>query len=345
MIHQGNLRPAEHGDTRAPVEADRCCCIHLGMPKTATTCMQLHLFARHSQIAYLGKFPRQKDKFPCPAVQALNRRLSGQIGPGVRRCRAGIAQVLSPTTIGEKVPVWSMEGLTAGGAVRKRRQARTFQRVFDDCKVVIFVRQPAKFMESMYFQNLKGFQKPNRKPPGWGHRFGKLPSYFSLEQWLDVMWHTPRKGAFGHLLCAETADVYADVFGRDRVRVFVFERLAREPDAAIAELCEFVGIDAPEGIALLKGKRENDRWTDTQIERLKQISRCRERSARFRTGNRKLRNELLGFDPRGQADQAPKARAAIPAAWQERINRFARDDHRRLIDHWGLPLEQFGYPL
>jgi hypothetical protein len=307
--------------------------------------MQQHLFAGHSQIAYLGKFPRQNNKFPCKAIQALNARLIGQIAPQVRRCRTMVSELISPAILRGQVPLWSKEGLTAGGAARKQRQARTFQRVVGDCKVLIFVRRPVKFMESMYFQNLKGFQKPNRKPPGWGRSFGKLPKYFTIEQWLDVMWNLPRKGAFGHLLCAETADAYANIFGKDRVRVFVFERLVKDPDAAIADLCEFVGVDAAEGVTLLKGKRENDRWTDTQIERLKQIEQSRVQSVLFRRGTRKVRNKLLGFDPHTADDSAPKARAPIPAAWQDQIAQFAREDHRRLVDEWDLPLEEHDYPL
>jgi hypothetical protein len=307
--------------------------------------MQQHLFAKHSQIAYLGKYPRQNNKFPCKAVQALNARLLGQVAPRVRRCRVMVSELVSPAMLAGRVPLWSKEGLTAGGAARKQRQARTFQRVMGDCRIVIFVREPMKFMESMYFQNLKGFQKPNRKPPAWGHHFGKLPRYFTIEQWLDVMWSLPRKGAFGHLLCAETADAYAEVFGKERVRVFAFERLARDPDAAIGELCAFIGIDPEEGLVLLKGKRANDRWTDTQIERLKQIERSRVRSILFRRGNRKVRNKLLAFDPRGEPGSGPKARAEVSPAWQQRIIEFARDDHRRLVAEWGLPLEQYGYPL
>jgi len=159
------------------------------------------------------------------------------------------------------------------------------------------------------------------------------------------MWALPQKGAIGHLLCAETAEIYEDVFGRERVRVFVFEQFAEDPNATVRQLCRFMGVNPEEGIELLQGKRENERWTAAQIERLKKNQESLLRSILFRHGTSRIRNRMLGFGPERTDDGAPKARAPIPAQWKERILQFARQENRKLAEEWGLPLEKYGYSL
>ena len=323
-------------------------CLHLGMPKTATTCIQRHLFARHSQIEYLGKYPgngSKRRKFPHSAIQAMNELLlRGNHPRATRHCRRQLAKLLSPALAEGRVPVWSREGNTAGHSELKRKQARFFRRTFGSCKVLIFVRHPLKFIESMYFQNLKGFNKPDRAAPAWADRFGPPPRYFDIEAWLEAMWSLPNKGAFGHMLCAETSDAYAVEFGRENVRMFLFEQFAENPPAVIRPTCRFLGIDAEEGIQLLDGKRANDRWSVEQIERLKAIERSPSQSFLFRQGTWQVRQRMLGLDNRDTASDVPKARAEISPSWRERVLEFVRDDHRRLADDWGLPLSQYEYP-
>ncbi len=345
MIHCGNAGRTDERDLRPRLGAERFCCLHLGMPKTATTCMQQHLFAKHSQIAYLGKYERQGNLYPSRAARTLHAHLVGRRAAGIPRCRTLVSRFITRAVAAGRVPLFSKEGLTAGGSSHKRKQARLFRDLLGDCKAMIIVRRPLDFVESMYFQNLKGFQKPSRKLGPWAARFGEAPKYFSIEQWFDAMWSLPQKGAFGHLLCAETAEAYAEVFGRDRVRVFLFEQLVRDTDAVIADLCEFIGIDAEEGVGLLQGRRANHRWSERQVGRLKQIERSPMRRTLYRRGPKVVRNRLLALDCKAEPGTQPKARAAIPPAWQERILQYARDDHRRLAQHWGLPLDQYGYSV
>jgi hypothetical protein len=345
MIHCGNAGRTDERDVRPRLGAERFCCLHLGMRKTASTCIQRNLFAKHSQIAYLGKYDGQDNLYPSRAARTLHAHLVGRRAPSIPRCRALVSRFVSRAVDAGRVPVFSREGLTAGGSSHKRKQARLFRELVGDCKAMIVVRRPLDFVESMYFQDLKGFQKLNRKLGPWAARLGEAPRYFSIEQWLGAMWSLPKKGAFGHLLCAETADAYADVFGRDRVRVFLFEQLVQDTDGVIADLCEFIGIDAEEGVGLLQGRRANDRWTELQIRRLKQIERSPMRRTLYRRGPKVVRDRLLALDGKAEPGAQRKAQAAIPAAWQERIVQYARDDHRRLAQHWGLPLDQYGYSL
>jgi hypothetical protein len=316
------------------------------MPKTATTCLQMHLFPRHSQIEYLGKVFESGPPggtFPHPAVQALHAHVTGKgVAPRENRCRRRLARLIRPALAEGRVPLWSREGNTFGPPRLKQQQAGLLRRMLGPCKVVIFVRHPLKFIESMYFQVLKGFQMPKLGHKAVRTRIGEAPRYFDIQTWLDVIWGFPQKGPISHLRCADTADTYAAEFGRGNVRLLMFEHFVENPPEVIRSLCRFMGIDGDEAVALMDGKRENDRWTVEQIERLKAIERSPQESLRFRQGTWPDRQRMLGLDG-PQKTSAAKARAPIPPVWQERILQFARQDHWRLADEWGLPLARYGY--
>jgi len=46
-------------------------CIHVGLPKTATSLLQASLFPHHPQIEYLGKFYEGRSRFRDSAVRAI----------------------------------------------------------------------------------------------------------------------------------------------------------------------------------------------------------------------------------------------------------------------------------
>ena len=95
----------------------------------------------------------------------------------------------------------------------------------------------------------------------------------------------------------------------------------------------------------MEGKRENDRWSVEQIERLKALESSPEDVRAFRGGEESVRQRLLGLDEKNVSRGGPKARQEVPPDWLARIQGYVRDDHRRLADSWGLPLEQYGYSL
>ena len=322
-------------------------CLHLGMPKTATTCIQQHLFARHSQIEYLGKLltsPHSGNEYLHAAVRAMNAHLTGNgDAPPEGRCRRQLGRLVRPALAAGRVPVWSREGNTFGSRRQKERQAGLLRRMWGPSRVLIFIRHPLTFVESIYFQKLKSFQMLKPAHAALTDRVGELPRYFDIETWLEVMWSLPPKGAMTHLLCADTANAYAAEFGRQNVHLFLFEQFAEDPPEVIRSMCRFIGIDAEEGVALLDGQRANDRWTVEQIERLKAIEGSPSESLRFRQGTWRDRRRMLGLEGPVPTAGTPRARAEIPPMWQERILQFAREDHRRLVDEWGLPLERYGY--
>lgn len=316
--------------------------LHVGLPKTATTLMQSALFPEHPQVEYLGTWHtrqyRRFDKFQNAVVQtavaaADNRRSSPQ---ELDRCRAAIDQQLTPARAAGKVPVFSWETLMDCRPDVRERRAANWARTFGPCRVMITIRNPLSFVESMYFQLLRA-----ENVGGAARRFGG-PRYRGVDQWLDKAWDSRRMVPKTFLQYAETAEMYARIFGRGAVGVFVFEEFTANPDRYVRAMSQFLGIDGAAAAKLLQGQRRGDRWTEGQIETLKRVSRSPWQSIRFRLADNKRRRAMLGITAAPPADE-PKARADFGSKWRKKIEDFTRPGNRLLAQEWGLSLTEHGY--
>ncbi|NQT18017.1 MAG: sulfotransferase [Planctomycetes bacterium] len=321
------------------------CCIHVGLPKTATTMLQDHLFARHSGVEYLGtyhvKAKRKYNKCRDKAVQEIIDQLihRGRSCPDLARCRHLFAQSVVPAMEAGRVPLWSWESLGLSRFNVRQARAENLRAVFEECKVVIALRNPLRLVESVYFQNLRATNV------GGKYRYGRGPRYLTIDRWLEQSWTATGKAPLSHLDYAATVDLFARTFGKESVGVFLFEELVEDNAAFIESLCRFIGIDPQEGIDLAAERRGADRWTVEQIERLKRAQGSLFRSTAFRFVSRRRRREMMGFLPDGTAPGGERARAPISERWQERIVERTREGNQRLVEQWGLPMEKFGYPL
>ena len=331
MIRQSSTQPS--------------CCIHIGLPKTATTMLQDHLFVRHSQVEYLGTYhQRAKQQYrQCrdEAVQEIIDQLihQGRSRPDLPRCRHLFAESVAPALEAGRVPLWSWESLGLNHLKTREQRAKNLRAVFEPCKALIALRHPVRLVESVYFQTLRATNVARKS------RFGRGPRYLTIDQWLERSWTTSAKAPLSHLDYAATIDLFARVFGKESVGVFLFEDLARDSTAFIESVCRFIGIDSQEGVKLAADKRARNRTTVQEIERLKQVQGSFFQSMVFRFAARGKRRRMLGLRARGGAPDGERARAPVPQRWQERIAEKTREGNRRLIEEWGLPMEKYDYPL
>ena len=316
--------------------------LHVGLPKTATTLLQSSLFPVHSQVEYLGTWHtreyRRFSKFQNAVVQSAvaaadNRRAPEQ---ELDRCRQAIDEQLAPARAAGKIPVFSWETLMDCRPDVREQRAVNWARAFGPCRVMITVRNPLSFVESMYFQLLRA-----ENVGGASRRFGG-PRYRTVDQWLDKAWDSRRMVPKTFLQYAETAQMYARIFGRESVGVFVFEEFPADPDRYIHSICRFLGIDGDESARLVRGQRKGDRWTEGQIAALKRVSRSPWQSLKFRLADRKRRREMLGITFAPPQDE-PKAHAEFGTAWRKRIEDFTRPGNQILVNEWGLSLADHGY--
>jgi hypothetical protein len=313
--------------------------IHLGLPKTASTSIRFNLFAKHSQIHYLGKF------------------IGGELPPAIRPIilerwtiqpktftpddihAKGIKEQLAYATKNNLTPVLSMESLAGGPRWKKKLQARRFKAFFGNCQVILFVREPNSFLKSFYVQMLRNFQeRPSGQRPGWMNPLGNPPRCFDINEWMQVVWGR-KNSPKNYITYAGTAKIYANVFGKENVKIFIFEEFIRNPEAFITKLCDTIGINPEEGFALVEGKRSNERLTTDYILRLQKIEQSELLTEQFLKASQNERRQMLG----SENQPGEKINPQLSEKWLRKINAVGDKQNRYLVKEWGLPLADYGY--
>lgn len=328
----------------APGGPEQVCCLHIGLPKTATKTLQMQLFARHSQVEYLGTYTgsrRQYRQCRDAQVEGIMAELIWDFRdrPDFARASKLFAQAVRPAMDAGRLPVWSWESLVEDRHEVQRQRAENLKTVFGDAKIIVGIRHPVRLVESLYLQLLK------RDNVGARASFRRGVWYLPIDKWLARQWgrggHPPKS----QLEYARAIEIFADVFGDDRMGIFLFEQLVADPADYVRSICGFLEIDAAEGVAHTRDKRENARWVQEQLDRLQRIQQSPVLSTAFRFADKKTRRQMLGIPRRGPAPEGPPARAEMSDLWRERIEEKSREGNRRLAQRWNVPLAKYGYPL
>jgi hypothetical protein len=259
--------------------------------------------------------------------------------PDLALARRVFDQSVRPALDAGLLPVWSWESLVENRHEVQRQRAENLKAVFGDCKILVGIRHPVRLVESLYLQLLK------RDNVGMKASFRRGIWYQPINKWLDHHWERAGGPPTAQLEYAEAIEIFADVFGEDRMGIFVYEQLAADPAEYIRSICRFLDIDAEQGVTHALGKRENARWSQRQIERIQEIQRSPVQSMAFRFANKKARRFMLGIRDGGKPIEGPPARAEISDGWRERIEDKTRQANQRLVQRWNLPLAEYGYPL
>lgn len=320
--------------------------LHLGMPKTATTMLQQCLFAEHPQVDYLGNY-KGRPEINCHQTARFIKKTKNPNAVVSTNLINAVHDELQLKRRSNKTLVISKEGLTAGSLEKRRWQAIRFREAFGECHILITTREPLSFIEALYFQQLKGFHRNRMNYRVLRKRYGLPPCYFDINSWLDTLAAMPCCGGLAHLEFADTAEIYSDVFGRENVHVVPYELLKRDADKFVCEVARAAGINAGNAIQLCQGQSLNVRWSEKNIEKLKQVEKTFLERWRYRfSGHRPIvLNRMIGVSGHPAADTSPKAKATISPQWVERITEIGRHQTRKILGKWDLPLVEFNYPV
>lgn len=314
-------------------------CIHIGLPKAASTTLQRHLFADHSKLEFLGK-GWGPTAYRTPTIEGIIKNLPHpQSDRTLDEWKQSVEEVSRPGLVAGRLTVASREGLCFGGYERQERLAQNIERVFGPSKIIFVARHPLRLLESEYLQRLGG---NNLK---YARDRRRLTGYFTVDDWLSWNWNKKTKGRFSLLLSQQILEAHVAVFGRANVGVFLFEQLQRDPEAFIAGICDFMGVDPVEGVHLSAAKHAHRRLAASSVERLKGVYRSPWRRFRFRRSSKKEREKMLGISGLKVPTKGEKASVELPTVWKDRIEDFAREECRYLRREWGLPVDELGYPL
>ncbi len=324
-------RPTLDGEGNSPY--DQVLNFHAGLPKTATSFLQARYFPCHEQIVYLGKNHHDRG-FLAPEIQKF---VVETLRQRVFECDVAVARQLfdehvRPLMGRQKAIVLSMEDGTHGTRRRRRAKIRNLRAACGPCRLLITMRNPLDYVQSMYFQTIK------RVNTGPHHRRVK-PWLPELETWLEERWNRDERGELSHLDYADYIADWQDAFGPDSVGILLFEDLKRQPQTFIDRLSAWLGVRSVDAAALAEGPTVNPSWTPAQLERLRRIKGSRLATLRFYFATREERLRMLG-DVKG-----PSARAPLSDVWRRRFCEATQAGNRRLAEQYDLPLAELGYPL
>jgi len=330
-------------------------CFHLGLPKTGTTTLQNYLFPDHSQIYYLGKWTHvalsrhaeierheTKEGHPAGCRNPLVDELLFQIfkeNPlrlNIARSLDLFSQSVSPSIQGNRIPVWSWEGMAMSPSVRRRTDAQNLRTVFGPSKILIVLRNPVELLVSLYLQRLKA-NLWGTKLKRWGG-----PNFPTFEKWMQIQWKRLGDSLLDY---ARTIEIFADQFGTEGVGIFLFEQLQEDSRSYYKSICDFLQIDAQEAFSLLMDLHDNKRLTVAHMHNLREIRRRPWKNLTFRRADRRLRKKMVGIKRDDTALDAAPYEVEVSRAWRENIDRVTGDGNRYLAKTWNLPLEAYGYPL
>jgi hypothetical protein len=319
----------------------RSLCVHIGLPKTATTTLQRGLFANHPEIEFLGKRaghradPRLRRCSSTAAFRLANQLFWDHVQSiDIDEAKRLYREEILPTTLPNRTPVFSFEGLAASGLEIRKAVAQNLRDVFGSCRIIIGIRRPVDLVEALYFQRLK-----RRHLGVEAGRFGLLRSP-SAEEWLESVI-----GGFelaDHLDYARTIRVFVEALGRTNVAVFTLEHLKADPDDFARSLCEFLCIDAAKGVRLLEGRRHNVRLTQPVVDRMLHFERTGIHSAIYAMSGRAIRKRILRVS---RNERSADARLSISQEAHESIEARTREGNRWITQEWGLPLKEYGYAV
>ena len=293
--------------------------LHVGLPKTATTALQDHVFAKLPGARSIGK-PQP----PKPLKKALRRLIGESDGDPTRSDLESIRAALHPTRSDGSTTILSHEGLTAtrhemrdadrflrekGFRVQRVRVARRLREACDAAAQVLFtLREQSGWLLSLYGDLVL--------------REGLTTGFEAwVEAGLDDVDNFSGDPDFHWLV-----DVYAEEFGAEHVHVLPFEDLRARPRRFAARVAAAGGLDERE---LLR-----------RIERLPRVKTSDAlRQGAFHVPSRHTK------DRRAPGYTRPEIPVEVPSALREKIRDRCRAGNRALVDRFGVSLDAYDYAL
>jgi hypothetical protein len=301
--------------------------LHPGLPKTATTWMQERVLAR-SEVLH------------APAVQRLRhecgrQRPHTQAAPDALRsafheiaAKIGVSANSNPT-----IPIISCEGLLAkpAGSVHGADAAWT---ELGPCKVVIVLRHPFRWTESLYLWRMRS---AHRRPWGAGLRFRELGP------WLKRQWNKPGRGRLAALWYGQAIARYEALFGAHHVAVLLYEQLQEDPAGFLRSLGRFIGADPDKMVEAADAAPLNTRPDRAHLSRLRAWASSPWRQSLFRILPR-AQKEAICEATRPENLNAETTGPYWPNTWSEFVYEQTAPWNLDLAERKAPLMKHYGYP-
>lgn len=322
--------------------------IHIGYPKTATSTLQAYFFPKHPELLHLNmKNIRDAVQIDMLCKDSLNYRNSE-----VKKVFAPYLEQADRSDKCKAVGI-SYESLSFsfdGGSADRGLIAKRLYDLFGEAKIIITIRNQFDFIQSLYNESIR------------------VGSYLSFDQFLEANYWRFYTYLFSQIYYYDIFECYTALFGKDNIKVVLFEEFKDDPNRMINQICSFLGIsqfeigpDKKRNFGLshlsLKAARIVNRIFKNDFGRAyfmpltpgivtpgisKVIDYIPRGITRRNQWRRFLKNVFYRID--GKFNLRP-AKHTFSKEWTERITDLYRENNRRLIAETGLDLTKYKYPL
>lgn len=304
--------------------------IHIGYPKTATTWLQGCVFPHLNGCAYL---PFQDSRYGWFDSLLLDHDFVFNAAKIRTRFDASIA---SADTTSKMILSWeSFAGNVFEGGHNALPLARRLHEVFPEASIIITVRNQVNMIESTYRQYI--------------HEGGTL----DINGFLSLRYPSPLRLEKEHFFYDRLVGAYQALFGKERVKVLVYEQLADDKHSFLSDLLGFIGVD--EDVAAIEARcaaRENigmslpsiylARWLNRLVYSHFNLSPLLPRklvSARhIRFALQRIADPLLLRRLKGK-------KSLLTDFQRAELSDYFRESNRRLEEISGVSLASYAYPL
>ena len=140
------------------------------------------------------------------------------------------------------------------------------------------------------------------------------------------------------LFYCELFDHYSKLFGKEHLKILVFEEFVRDSAAFVFQLSEILGIDSAQSIGLLDDKHEKEkiRQKDSYL-----VPHRRSRDYRLAKVMRRIGLVRLARE----AEQRSVTPIELSKEQRQQIDDLFRATNIALQESYGLRLAGFGYPV
>ena len=223
--------------------------LHIGVAKTATTTLQRAVFAKHSQIAYLGRPYRDRHApstresescLPLHVIHAIREQDSlgydpAQVKRDVDRALARIRREHP-----DKPLLLSETSFSSAQYADRRLIARRLRDAFGPSNVLITIRNQTTALPSLYLFLLQRGRIQNTGFDSW---------------WIGGLESRRREGAPDEWMSRQFRyndlyEVFGNVFSDGEVRIVLYEQLIEDPGTFWKDMSRFLGVDGDELLRL-----------------------------------------------------------------------------------------------
>jgi hypothetical protein len=302
--------------------------IHIGSPKSGTTTLQEGFFPNLDGVCYrdwgeLSSIPNFEKLFYGDSIYYDQEEAI--------ECRNRIHALLESSD--GKAHLYSREHLVHN-ALDITDIARKLDFFFDTPHILLTIRNQFTAMESSYLWALRAYRSPGSSVfPN--RSYEKYISNTFREAGLRGRYMNLAR-RFDYGLIAKT---YAEIVGKENIAVFCMEGLATSPEQYYRKIGDYLGIPSDTPLNLPATKALN-----TRLSRRKEIyyfltAMLVPLGLHFLVRRHKMPAAFDRFLSGGK-----KNTVALSDSGKELIRLHFREGNQYLIDEFGLPLDNLGYP-